>query len=139
MELDERVQTEWLILADAVQVVAGKLYLMGGGWDVLSVSSAFPVDRRCGIAVAFRVPWGETNRKIPISIEIASEDGQLLGRADGEIEVGRPPGIPQGASQLSQIALDIGLRFERAGTYVITAQVKGEDESRRFPFRVIAA
>ena len=37
--LDATTSIEWLILADAAEVVGGKLYLMGGGWDRLTVNS----------------------------------------------------------------------------------------------------
>ena len=137
MGFDEQVRTEWLILADTAEVVGGKLYMMGGGWDVLNVNTGFPIEQRCGIAVGFRVPWSETNRKIPITVEISTDDGASLGRVDGQIEVGRPPGIPQGSSQLTQLAINIGLRFEKPGEFVLSARSEGEEESKRFPFRVI--
>jgi len=40
------MEVEWLILADAAQVVGNKLYLMGGGWDKLTINNVFPADQR---------------------------------------------------------------------------------------------
>lgn len=131
------MQVEWLILADAAQVVGGKLYLMGGGWDVLNVNSGFPLSQHCAVAAAFKVPWTETNQRHDIEIEITDEDGRLsLFKVAGELEVGRPPGIPPGQDQRSQLAIDLDLRLERPGTYVIIARVAGEEGARAL-FRVV--
>ncbi|HEV8633688.1 MAG TPA: hypothetical protein VG370_05525 [Chloroflexota bacterium] len=89
------MEVEWLILADAAQVLGGKLFLLGGGWDVLTVNSAFPLQQRCAVAVALRVPWNETNQRHQVEIEIEDEDGQHeLFSVGAEVEVGRRPGIP---------------------------------------------
>ncbi|MBI2323076.1 MAG: hypothetical protein HYU88_13530 [Chloroflexi bacterium] len=131
------MQVEWLILADAAQVVGGKLYLIGGGWDVLTVNSGFPVVQHCAIAAAFRVGWNETNQPYAIEIEVADEDLNALLNVGARLEVGRPPGIPSGQDQRAQLALDLAITFERPGTYVAIARVEGEEQCR-VPFRVIA-
>jgi hypothetical protein len=131
------MEVEWLILADAAQVVGGKLYLLGGGWSALTVNGAFPVQQRCGVAASFVVPWNETNQPQNAEIEIATEDGQSLARIEGKIEVGRPPGIRPGQSQRVQLAADLGLTIEGPGTYVVIARVEGR-EGRRIDFTVTA-
>ena len=131
------MDVEWLILADAAQVVGGKLYLLGGGWDVLTATSGFPVQQRVTIAAAFTVPWTETNPPRNVEIEIADSDGSSLGTITGRIEMGRPPGLPQGSDQRAQLATEIGLNFPTAGTYVIIARIEGREE-KRVAFRVQA-
>ncbi len=130
------MDVEWLILCDAAQVVGNKLYLMGGGWDRVIVNKEFPAEQLIGLAVAFRVPWNETNERHTFEIEIASEDGQTLRKMDGGFEVGRPVGIPPGQDQRVQIAANMALRLNGPGTYVIIARVDGE-EKRRVPFNVV--
>jgi hypothetical protein len=89
---------EWLILADSAQVVGGKLYLLGGGWDLLTVNQPFPVTRRSGLAASFRVPWTDTNFRHNVNITISDADGQELAKIDGVR--GRPPTrIPVGSDQ----------------------------------------
>lgn len=127
---------EWLILADAAQVVGGKLYLLGGGWDILTVNAGFPVEQRCAVAAAFKVGWNETNQPHDVTIEIADEDGRTLLTVGAQLEAGRPPGIPPGQDQRAQLALDVTLRFQTPGTYVVTARIAGE-EGCRVPFRVV--
>lgn len=128
---------EWLILADGAQVVGGKLYLLGGGWDVLTVSTGFPVQQRLSIAAAFRVPWTETNQAHTIEVQIADEDGRVLFSAGGQLEVGRPPGLPPGTEQRSQVVMDPVVTFDRPGTYVIVG--RADEHDARAPFRVVAA
>ena len=127
---------EWLILADAAQVVDGKLYLMGGGWDVVTVNTGFPIQKHASIVAAFQVPWNETNERHQITIELADEDGQTIMRMDGEVEVGRPAGIAAGQSQRLQLALESMLHLQRPGTYVITASIRNEEKGR-ITFRAV--
>ena len=135
------MEIEWLILADAAQVVGNKLYVLGGGWDRIVVNTGFPVDQRCAIAVAVKVGWQETNQKHNLELEVSSEDAlteqlKSLVKVNGQFEVGRPPGIPQGQEQLIQIAVELNLRLENPGTKVITARVDG-NELRRTRFNVV--
>lgn len=126
---------EFLILADAAQVVDGKLYLMGGGWTTLTVES-LPVQHRCGVAASLDVPWGETNQKHNVEIEVATEDGQSLVKVAGQVEAGRPPGLPRGQSQRALLAFEMSMNLEHLGTYAIITRVEGI-ESRRIHFNVM--
>jgi hypothetical protein len=137
MQQNQSVTVEWLILADAAEVVGGKLYLMGGGWTALTVNNQFPHRRSAGVAVAFRIPWHETNKRHEFEIEFATEDGRVIGKANGGFEVGRPPGIPQGTDQFVQMALGANVEFPTPGGFSVTASVGGSP-SRVFPFRVVA-
>ena len=56
------MEIEWLILAEAAQVVGQKLYLLGGGWDRLSIAKT-PMYYNMAVAASFKVPWNETNVK----------------------------------------------------------------------------
>lgn len=136
------MDVEWLILADAAQVVGNKLYLLGGGWDRLSVNRPFPVEQRIGLALSMIVDWNETNRKHDFEIEILAEDQSTealksLVKVGGQCEVGRPPGIQVGQSQRFQIAVEMGLKIEGPGTKTVIARISGQ-EKRRIHFNVIA-
>ena len=135
MEFDDRLDVEWLILADAAQINGNKLFLLGGGWNQLAINSR-PASHHMAVAVSFRVPWSETNRKHSFEVQIADGDGKTLGRVPGQFEVGRPPGLPPGSPQRGQIAVDMTLQLETLGSYMITAAIDGR-EGRSFPFYVI--
>ncbi len=137
------MKVEWLILADAAQVVGNKLYVLGGGWDRLTVNRPFPIDQRLAIALSIRVPWNETNQNHAFEIEMVGEDQtseqqKSLMKAGGQFQVGRPAGITQGQEQRFQIAIDVGLRIDAAGTKSVIARVDGE-EMDRIHFQVTAS
>jgi len=127
---------EWLILADYAEIIGGKLYLMGGGWDVLTVNTSFPLARPVGLAAAFSVPWNETNERHNVEIEILTDDGQPVGKVGAQFEVGRPAGIKRGQDQRFQLAANVHLNLAAPGTYVIVARVQGQEE-KRVPFNVL--
>ena len=137
---DDRVALDWLILADGAQVVGGKLYLLGGGWDVLTVNSGFPVQQHLAIAAAFRVPWTQTNQKHSVEIRLLNDDSQeVLATIAGEFEVGRPPGIPPGSAQRSQLAAQLVVGFAQPGQYGIRCAIGGEEQvTNQVSFRVVA-
>ena len=135
------MEVEWLILADSAQVVGDKLYLLGGGWDLLTVNTAFPVEQRSAIAVSVRVPWNETNQKHTFEIEVGeeapgTEAPKSLLKVGGQFEVGRPPGIPLGSDQRIQLAINMNLTIETPGTKVVVARIEGQ-ELRRIHFNVV--
>ena len=123
------MKVEWLILADAAQVIGGKLYLLGGGWDRLTVNSEFPVEQRLAVAASFLVDWNETNERQPVVIEVTDADNSSLLRLGAEIEVGRPPGIPAGQPQRAQLAAEVGMKFEAPGIYVVSARVSDQERT----------
>ena len=131
------MEIEWLMVADAAQVVGNKLYLMGGGWDRLTVNQDFPVNQQLGIALAFKVPWTETNERHSFDIELATEDAQTLEKIGGEFEVGRPAGAIPGSDQRVQIGATANIVFKEPANYVITATVDGE-HSRSVVIQVLA-
>jgi hypothetical protein len=120
---------EWIIVADSAQVINNKLFVMGGGWEILTVNSGFPVRHRASIAVSFRVPWGETNEPHAIEIEVQNEDGESLAKVEGLVEVGRPPGL-RGQDQRTQLAVDLDLELAHAGAFVVIGRLDGEDKKR---------
>ena len=93
------MEVEWIILADAAEAVNNKLYLIGGGWETLTIDAQFPVLYPCAIAIAFSVPWNETNQQHSVEIAVDDQDGTQLLNVEGQVEVGRPPGIPLGTAQ----------------------------------------
>jgi hypothetical protein len=129
---NESVTVEWVILADAAQVVGNKLYLLGGGWDVLTVQGSLPVDQPVAIALSFRVPWNATNERHPFEFEVVTEDGRAVLKGGGELEVGRRPGIVPGTVQRIQMALSGIAKIAQPGTYTIVGRIKGNEAKTSF-------
>lgn len=131
------MEVEWIILADAAEAVNNKLYLIGGGWETLTINSPLPLLHPCAIAVAFSVPWNETNQRHNIEIAIDDQDGGQLVKVEGQVEVGRPPGIPLGKAQRVQMAIGMALPIQKLGTHVIIVRIEGQD-AKRVDFNIVA-
>lgn len=139
------MNVEWVILADAAEVVNGKLYLMGGGWEAINLATPMPAHHTFSIAVAFEVPYNETNQLHDIDIRVQDPDGVELIHIEGQVEVGRPPGINPGSSQRVQVSFSVGHEFTKPGPYAVHAtadgdgeQRSGADRSRKLVFQVSA-
>jgi hypothetical protein len=128
-DLVDSLDLEWMILCDSAEVSNGKLYLLGGGWNRLTVNS-LQTKRSMSIAAAVRVPWFATNQRHSLEFKVETEDGKELASVKGEFEVGRPPGIPGGSSQLAQAVLNIQMEIGALGQYVIKGLVNGQMKKR---------
>jgi len=131
------MDVEFLIVADAAEVVGGKLYLMGGGWEVLYINTGFPVQHPFSIALGLSVPWNETNQRHNVTVEISDEDGNQAGKMSGQLEIGRPAGLPAGQPQLFIIAMSSVLGVKKPGNLVIVARIE-DQEAKRVHFRILA-
>ena len=94
----DKISLDYLLVADGAQVVGGKLYLLGGGWDRLTVPRLpGPPAMPFSVALGVNVPWSLTNRKMSFSIDIHDADGGHVGLlVGGEFEVGRPQAFAPG-------------------------------------------
>lgn len=136
-----RVGVDFAVLADAAHAMAGKLYVLGGGWDVLRVARFPAVHHTMAIGMRISVPWTETDREIEMAVMLVDEDGTELferGPVRHTFRVRRPPTLPEGSAIGVVRALTLNMvRFPREGSYSFQLTVDGEDVSR-IPFRVAA-
>jgi hypothetical protein len=89
----------FFVLCDFAEVLNGKLYIMGGGFNQVIANVPFPV----ALAVLWNVPWDQANRQHALEISLVTEDGDAVNDAEGNpiriqgsIEVGRPAGMKRG-------------------------------------------
>jgi hypothetical protein len=132
------MEIEYALLADYAEMVGGKLYLMGGGWDTFTVAD-LPAQVRMAVAVGVRVGWEETNQQMPVRVVIEDDDGLELIRINGMMNVGRPSTLPPGATQLAQMAANVPLNIAKHGGYriVIGAGEGAKAATERvLPFRI---
>lgn len=132
------MEIDYAVLADYAEVVGGKLYLMGGGWDT-SHTTGFPTQLRLAVALGVRVGWSETVRHTPVHITIEDDDGQSFVRLDGMIGADRVESLPAGSSQLAQLAANLPATLPKAGGYrALIVLGEGDDTvTRSIPFRVM--
>lgn len=133
----DRPQLDWVMLADAAQIVGGKLYVLGGGWDTLVVSGPFPVNRPCGLAVAFRLPSAAAAQRRTARIQVTDVEGtSTIATAEVQFQAARAPGADETLPQRVQLAAGLNLSFPKTGTYVVTVTVEGSEVGRT-RFRVV--
>ncbi|MBI2469599.1 MAG: hypothetical protein HYV62_17525 [Candidatus Rokubacteria bacterium] len=113
-----------MLLADAVQAVNGKLYILGGGWSIIG-----PQPTPSAIAIKVDVPWDEANKKHAFRLALLDSDGREVVvpgpikdvpvEVSGEFEAGRPAGLRPGTPLDVVLALNIGpLPLQAGSRYV---------------------
>ena len=124
-------------LADAAQVTAGKLYVLGGAFDTVTAKTFPAVHRSLAVVLIAEVGPGDRNRDLPIRIQLLDEDGGELGiESQGNLRVGAPSALPAGASSIVPLVSAFGnIRFPTPGGSVF--RISHEDEELgQIPFRM---
>ena len=83
---DDHTEIDYLLTADFAEVINGKTYIMGGGWDAFTPPQ-YPAPIRLGIAVGIRVPFLESNVPHHMTVVLRHEAIEYFrkgGRADLE-------------------------------------------------------
>ena len=131
-----RMDIEYVLIADYAEIVAGKLYVMGGGWDNTTAPEV-PAGIRMAVAVGVRLGWEETNTAIPVEMTVHDDDAQELVRVNGAVQVGRSAELLPGSTQLAQIAINLQLNLPTFGGYRVRVVAGGGDLTRSLPFRLV--
>jgi hypothetical protein len=119
-----------LMLADSAQAVDGKLYILGGAWNVLRFPD-FPAQLIVGIAVAIDVDWNETNRRHHLDVHFEDADGNSMDPTIGaDFEAGRPPGSTPGTDLRIVFAVNGPLSIPAPGLYSSVASIGGTELAR---------
>lgn len=142
------------ILCDSAVTAEGKLYMQGGGWNLLGANS-FPFNQpRLGLAVVIGVPYTATNQNHTLTIHLENEDGARFplgppppNSPDGgpteqigaQFNIGRPPTLQSGDSQTIPFAVNIDqLEFDSPGGYTWVIGIDGTPLAQ-IPFRIMGS
>jgi hypothetical protein len=132
-------EIEFMTLANHAEAQNGLLYLSGAGWTDAQVpfsADGASVPFHLGAGVSLLVPWTQTNRRLLFEIRVDHEDGgDPLIQLGGELQVGRPVGIPEGSDQRAVFAISGEIQFPRPGGYRLVGVLNGEP-TRTVSFRV---
>jgi hypothetical protein len=124
------VNVGFLLLSDHSEAVNGKLYLTGGGWNVLRLPQ-LPHDWSFHIGLGIDVAWHETNSPHELVVTIQDPDGVELGEGlTANFETGRPPGMPPGQEQRLVMSIAATATFSAPGPHAAVVQVNGEEIGR---------
>ena len=127
------MRVEYVMVADAAQVVGGKLYVLGGGWNQYR-STAFPVPMTMSIVTSILVDSPETGNPIAVSLTVADEAGiPIVPEIQAQVQVGRV----EGSRPPYRVMLPINttIQIPREGRY--TAQVRAGDSVNNTEFDVL--
>ena len=130
-----------VLLCDHAAVADGKLYINGGGISIMGSNVV-----GMSVALLVFVPWTDANRPIPLELTLQNQDGQPVVvdghqlRTDGQLEVGRPAGVPPGTDIEWPFVFNVaGLRLT-PGRYEWRLQLDGQSrEEWRRSFTVLPA
>lgn len=138
-------------LADSAEVVQGKIYSLGAGWNTIYVRQFPAAHRRLSVASTVHVPFTATNVSHTFELKLLTEDGKEYpigirpnaeGQAEpvramgGEFTLGRPPHLVDGDEQVACFAFTVdGMRFGTPGMFTWVVSIDGE-EATRLPMRV---
>lgn len=114
---------------------------MGGGWNVTG-----PGPTGFALAGIVELEWHEANQPRRLRIELLTDDGrpvevptpigQLPVVIEANVEVGRPPGVPQGTSFNVPLAINVGpMPIPPGARFVWRFTIDGESRDEwRLPF-----
>lgn len=123
-----------LILADSAQAVAGKLYLLGGGWTITG-----PQPSPSAIAILVEIPWHEANRVFKFKLSLFTGDerpvivptpiGDRPVEIGGQFEAGRPPGLKPGTPLTVPLVVNLApMPLQPDGLYVWKFEIDDHSE-----------
>ena len=116
------------MLADgAQQAPNGKLYILGGQWDRLTVPR-FPAQHpTLAVVVVLRVEYNEALDQHKLEIELTL-DGQPKGaKAAAQFITGHAPGISRGTPSFVPLAIPFNnLQFDSPGRYEWVVRIDGD-------------
>jgi hypothetical protein len=120
----------FLLLSDHSEAVNGKLYMTGGGWNVLRLPE-LPHEWGFHISLGLDVGWEETNTHHELTISVHDPDGAEIGEGlSAEFEAGRPPGMPAGQEQRLVMSVGTVATFTASGPHAAVVNADGEELGR---------
>jgi hypothetical protein len=125
------------MLADAATVESGKLFVHGGGWDVINVGTIPATHPTMALVLILRIEYDEALADIPVIIELLDEDDKPLGpRLEGVVNAGHPPRTKRGTPTFHPLAVAFNMiPFPHEGGYRFRVTT-GDSELASVPFRV---
>lgn len=122
----EPVELDFLMVADRAEAVGGKLYLLGGGWDRITLTQ-YPGAANFDVAIGVVVGYTETNERHAFQVTLENDDNQVvLGPIEGQFELGRPPGLKPAQPQRFIVAVRGPFPLPEPGCYHWVVTLDGQ-------------
>lgn len=130
-----RPTIDFIILADRAEVLNGKLYMMGGGWERLNVRD-FAQPQTIGCALGVIVPWNATNQRHSLTLRIETEDrAEVAGsHVEAAFTTGRPALLEDAQPQRVTFAVGRTLILPGPGQYRVVVTLNDDQERQGTTF-----
>ncbi|MFN8535274.1 MAG: hypothetical protein U0556_17190 [Dehalococcoidia bacterium] len=127
------IRAECFILADGAQEAAGKLFVLGGGWDTL-YSRTYPLTYpQLSLAIKLVVPWSATADQHELIVMLVDDDGASVLAEPPRLQfsVGRPPNAEPGDEVSMPFTVTLGqIAIPRPARYSFILHVDGKTIAR---------
>jgi len=127
------IDVDFMILADDAQIINERLYLLGGGVNLLGLSS-FPFTIPPLNAVfRFRVPWPDTDTLFTYSLEVLDPQGAPLAqrKPDTPLRATRSDHLPEGEDHyVADRVCFLNLTFQQPGPHPFVLSVNDRESKR---------
>jgi uncharacterized protein DUF6941 len=124
------MRKDFLLIADAVEVANGKLYVLGGGWDLFH-APVYPTIARIGLAVGIIFEAHELDRLHRVHINISEVGGHDL-LPPIEVEFRPQPRTISTETVRGIIGLNPSLQIPGAGLYEVKARIGEWQQTQQF-------
>lgn len=130
--LDEITRVEYVIMAEHVEVINGKFYMMGAGWNQMGLQTyAQPVQLK--MAIRILMPWNKANIKMPFRMSVVDSDGhEVMPPYQNHVLAGRPTNAVYGQPIPLPIALETIVVFPQKGVYAVVAEVTDDGTTSHY-------
>jgi len=114
------MRIEYALLADAAQAVGGKVFVLGGGWNLFRAAN-YPAPVHLAVAMGLGFTSDEVGIKYPLNVVIADEAGvPIIPEMKGQVETGQlAPDVPKTASIKIPVAINVNMSLPHPGTYAV--------------------
>jgi hypothetical protein len=129
-----------IILCDSAvaEPGSGKVHMLGAGWSITGSPTAPQA-----VALLLKIPWDRANQKIPLRLELRTEDDHPVDirpsqgepvriGSEATLEVGRPPGVAPGSMLDASFVLNIPSLPLPPGRYQWWLEIADQTETASF-------
>ena len=125
------------MVADGAHVAEGKLYILGGQWDRLTIARLPGQHPSMTVVLVIKVEYTEALETHRVNVELMLDGKQQGVRATGELATGHAPTQARGAPSFVSLALPFSnVTFETQGRYEWVIDID-EHELGRLPIDVV--
>jgi hypothetical protein len=138
-EFTEQPHISMVMVADHAEATNGKLYANGLGITDIQrpVMQGQPLPPTAfSIVLSVFIPWGDTNRTIPLKVTVEDDDGAKLFDATTPLVIGRPAQLITGSGQYAHAAMQVVATFQKAGGYRVVVNLDNDRDVKTWSFRI---